>query len=240
MKKAFKRAALGLAVALTFAGAVEWNGYHLFDRKDGTNLISETLKDSRQLTPGEIELAKGVFGDSIDYSKVRIFKRPWMLFFGSKNQIITPNGNIYVTDKEYQDDFSAKASYAKTMFIHEMTHVWQRQHGTAVRWEAVKGWISSGFRYRTTYDYDIDKVTDFTRLGIEQQANLVENYFSERESLREMGPREKLWTFQQQGFDESKAKVDKFESKIGGSLPLPDRLHLDLPPPPPAPAPEAS
>jgi hypothetical protein len=239
MKKAFKRAAIGLALAVTFLGAVEWNGYHFLDRKDGTNVISETLKDSRQLTKGEIELARGVFGDSIDYSKVRVFKRPWMVFFGSQNQIITPNGNIYVADKDYHDDFSDKADYAKTMFIHEMTHVWQSQHGVAVRWEAVKGWLSSGFKYGSTYKYELDAVKDFKDLNIEQQAELVETYYSDCESLREMGPREKLWSFQQARFDEERKEMEALESKIGDNLPLPARLHLD-PPPPPDPAPETS
>ena len=93
MKKAFKRAAIGLALALTFLGAVEWNGYHMLDRQDGGNVLYENLHDSRALTPGEIKIARSIFGDSIDYGRVRIFNRPYFEVFGRSNTLVTPNGS---------------------------------------------------------------------------------------------------------------------------------------------------
>lgn len=238
MKKAFKRAAIGLTLALTFLGAVEWNGYHVFDRKDGTNVISETLKDSRQLTPGEIELARSVFGESIDYSKVRVFNRAWMGFFGNSGDMVTPNGNIYVAgDNARAADFSKQDQSGKTMFIHEMAHVWQFQHGRAVRWNAVKGWISSGFNYQSTYSYKLEDVKDFTKLNIEQQAHMVEDYFSARTRYHELG------------CDDGKTPVHwicegpeeemiKLAEKIRPSIPLPGlpgkppQNFVPAPPPP--------
>jgi hypothetical protein len=237
MKKAFKRAAIGLTLALTFLGAVEWNGYHLFDRKDGTNVISETLKDSRQLTPGEIDLARGVFGNSIDYSKVRVFNRAWMGVFGNSGDMITPNGNIYVAgDKARSSDFSQQDQAGQMMFIHEMTHVWQFQHGRNVRGNAVKGWISSGFNYQSTYSYKLDEVKDFTKLGIEQQAHMVEDYFSALQDLRGFGCEEST-TNRQFMCSIPAERMKDLASRIQPSIPLPGmpnaRNFMPAPPPPP-------
>lgn len=237
MKKAFKRAAIGLALALTFLGAVEWNGYHLLDRKDGTNVISETLKDSRQLTPGEIELARGVFGNSIDYSKVRVFNRGWMGVFGNSGDMVTPNGNIYVAgDKARSEDFSRQDEGGQLMFIHEMTHVWQFQHGRAVRWDALKGWISSGFNYNSTYAYDIADVKDFKDLNIEQQAHMVEDYLSALQDLRGFGCTESTAN-REFMCSIPAARMKELAAKIQPSIPLPGMPKIQTfspaPPPPP-------
>ena len=80
----------------------------------------------RKLTEGEIKLAKTVFGNSIDYSKVKISNRKYMPF-QSKNVSMAPNGHIYFS-KNYRDDFSKENTLTQGHFIHEMVHVWQYQN----------------------------------------------------------------------------------------------------------------
>jgi hypothetical protein len=50
--------------------------------------------ESRPLTPGEIALARSVFGDAIDYAGVRLFKGKWWPFH-PRNAAMAPMGNIY-------------------------------------------------------------------------------------------------------------------------------------------------
>lgn len=224
MKKAFKRAAIGLALALTFMGAVEFNGYHMLDRKDGGNVLYENLHDSRALTQGEITIARSVFGNSIDYGRVRIFNRPYFEIFGRQNTLVTPNGNIYIADKDYMADFSTQSASRQSLFMHEMTHVWQFQNGQTVRWNAIKGWIGSGFNYHSLYDYKLSDTTDFARENLEQQAHMVEDYYNDRENL-------KGWDASDPIHDTMQAEKNALEQKIKQALPLPDVPTLKPPAP---------
>ena len=49
---------------------------------------------SRPLTPGEEALARGVFGDAIDYAPVRLSRRKWV-FFQPRNVAMTPCGAMH-------------------------------------------------------------------------------------------------------------------------------------------------
>ena len=49
--------------------------------------------ESRSLTPGEIELARSIFGDAIDYSKVRLVRGKWWPF-QPRDAAMAPTGNI--------------------------------------------------------------------------------------------------------------------------------------------------
>jgi len=223
MKKAFKRAAIGLALALTFLGAVEFNGYHMLDRKDGSNILYENLHDSRALTKGEIEIARSVFGDSIDYGRVRIFDRRYFGVFQGTSTLMTPNGNLYIPKGSYSTDFSKEDLTRQSLFIHEMTHVWQYQHGRAVRWEAISGWIGSGFNYQSLYTYNPDKI-DFAHANLEQQAHMVEDYYNDRENL-------KGWDASNPIHDTMQAEMKTLAQKIKPAIPLPEVPTLKPPAP---------
>ncbi|MEZ0223806.1 MAG: hypothetical protein ACAH83_04570 [Alphaproteobacteria bacterium] len=123
----------------------------------------------RGLTTGEIELAKTVFGNSIDYSKVRIHNDTNNMFQG-ENVTVTPNGHLYCANN-YCDDFS-KGS--KHHFIHEMTHVWQYQNNVLdpVACAAAE-WVKSGFNYHACYAYKADPKKDLLDYNLEQQADMV-------------------------------------------------------------------
>lgn len=132
---------------------------------------------SRNLTPGEIELAKSVFGNSIDYSKVRIHNDK-NNFMQGDGVTVTPSGELYCADN-YCDDFS-KGS--KSHFIHEMTHVWQYQNNVLdpVASAAVE-WVKSGFCYTDCYAYKADPKKDLLDYNLEQQASMVADLFALKE-----------------------------------------------------------
>lgn len=124
----------------------------------------------RALTAGEITLAKTVFKTEIKYGLVQIFNEKFA-FFQPKDRAMSPNGNIYYApgNTGYSTDFSTADIHKKATFIHEMTHVWQHQHGVNL--------ILRG-PFERDYDYmPLTATTKFADLGIEEQAQLVRDYF---------------------------------------------------------------
>ena len=119
---------------------------------------------SRPLTVGERELARSVFGDSLALDDIRLKTTWWVL----KNYAVSPNGYIYFHPDDWTVDFSKKPLLTQSWLIHELTHVWQVQHGIKV--------IRGALRSRR-YDYDLLPNKPFTAYGIEQQARMVQDFF---------------------------------------------------------------
>jgi hypothetical protein len=130
----------------------------------------------RNLTPGEIDLAKTLFGDAIDYTQVKIFKIKYMPFQG-KNVSMAPNGHIYFNNN-YREDFSKENTHLQAHFIHEMTHVWQYQnHILNPKRAFAKELLQHKFKYAAAYSYTLDQNKDLLDYGMEQQATIVQDYF---------------------------------------------------------------
>ena len=125
----------------------------------------------RGLTPGEIELARSVFGDAIDYSGVLLVKGKWWPFH-PRNAAMAPMGNIYFHPQGgvWSEDFSKERLSLQGLFIHEMTHVWQAQ--TRGRYYLVL--MRHPF---CRYGYQLVEGRPFGRYGLEQQAEMVRHCF---------------------------------------------------------------
>ncbi len=125
------------------------------------------MADQRKLTAGEIVAARSIFGTEINYSRVVVHRGKW-IFFQPHDTAMTPNGEIYFPDGVYKADFSTNVDDT-AWIIHELTHVWQYQHGANVILAA------PGSR---KYDYGkISRATRFSDLNIEQQASVVADYY---------------------------------------------------------------
>lgn len=125
----------------------------------------------RALTSGEIGLAHGVFGDCIDYARVRL--RRWKWFpFQPPSVAMAPLGHIHFHPHStlYCDDFSAADLGRQGLFIHEMTHVWQVQTKGLLYVLLMRHPFS---RYR----YTLRPGRPLSRYGIEQQAEIVRHAF---------------------------------------------------------------
>jgi hypothetical protein len=124
---------------------------------------------SRPLTPGEIALARTMFGEAIDYTRVRIHRRKWA-FFQPRHIVMAPMGDIHFhpEGERYRDDFAIADLGAQGLFIHEMVHVWQHQQGVFLPLRRMP-WAR--------YDYSFEPGRPVTRYGIEQQAMLVQHAF---------------------------------------------------------------
>lgn len=123
----------------------------------------------RRLTPGERGLAAEMFGTGLDADRVRVFAIPvWdRAFVAGPGLIVWPAAMA-------RADFAAPDVPLPTqaVFVHELTHVWQAQHGVSL----VLAKIKAGDR-AASYAYDLAGDRDFTAMNIEQQAMVVEHAF---------------------------------------------------------------
>ncbi len=134
---------------------------------------------ARPLTSGEIALARGVFGEAIDYAQARIARRKWA-FFQPRRVVMAPRGCIHFHPGGtlYRDDFAAAALTDQGLFIHEMTHVWQHQKGI---------FLPIARHPFCRYGYAIHPGWPLARYGIEQQAEIVRHAFLLRHGARVAG-----------------------------------------------------
>ena len=123
----------------------------------------------RPLTPGEVALARSVFGDAIDYAPVTLVRRKWA-FFQPRQVVMAPRGHIHFhpSGDLWRDDFACCPLDAQGLFIHEMVHIWQHQQGIYLPL-ARHPWCR--------YDYALKPGQSFRRYGIEQQAEIVRHAF---------------------------------------------------------------
>lgn len=135
----------------------------------------EVMKRGRGLTEGELALLKPIFGDSIDYGKVKLYGKKWA-FFQGKNVAMSPNGKVYFPSESgyYRADFSRASASMQALFVHEMTHVWQHQRGVNVVW---KGFVLHVLSGADPYKYALETRRALSSYNIEQQASIVEDLF---------------------------------------------------------------
>jgi hypothetical protein len=129
------------------------------------------MRGSRSLTPGEITIARSMFGDAIDYSKVQLVRRKWWPF-QPRNTVMAPTGNIHFHPRSdlWSEDFAAERLHRQSLFIHEMTHVWQTQ----TRGRFYLPLMRHPF---CRYAYKVQDGRPFERYGLEQQAQIVAHLF---------------------------------------------------------------
>jgi hypothetical protein len=129
------------------------------------------MKAARSLTQGEIELARSVFGEAIDYGRVKLVRRKWWPF-QPKGIVMAPTGNIHFhpDSRLWSEDFSRERLTLQGLFIHEMTHVWQAQ----TRGRFYLPLMRHPF---CRYGYRLIEGRPFGRYGLEQQAEMVRHRF---------------------------------------------------------------
>lgn len=125
----------------------------------------------RSLTEGEIALARSVFGDAIDYGRVRLHHRKWWPL-QLRGTAMAPMGEIYFhpVGGGWSDDFASEPLRRQAFFIHEMTHVWQAQKGGRFFLPLMRHPFCR-------YAYRLKPGKPFWRYGLEQQAELVASRF---------------------------------------------------------------
>lgn len=122
-------------------------------------------------------MASRLFGDAIDYARVRIHNRPYLPFgLQPRNCAMSPNGSIYFHHSCFLRDYATGDLPARHWFMHEMVHVWQHQLGYPVR---LRGVLRVGLSYR----YQLREGATLADYNMEAQGELLADYFA----LRHLG-----------------------------------------------------
>lgn len=139
----------------------------------GSSIVKvEAPGHERALTSGEVEMAKLVFGSSVDYAKVKVHNHGYWMFAGmqQKETAVTPNGQMYFPRDIYEEDFSEVDVGIQAHFIHEMVHVWQYQLGYPVKRVRAP-------RPKMSYAYNLDAEKKFCDYNMEAQGSIIADYF---------------------------------------------------------------
>ncbi|KAA8734371.1 type IV secretion protein Rhs [Acinetobacter qingfengensis] len=118
----------------------------------------------RFLTVGEKKLAFEVFAEHLKLDQIEIVAHRLML----RHYAMSPNGNVYFHPKDWVEDFSKESIATQSWLIHELTHVWQVQQGMALIRKAL---------FDRRYRYVLKEGKKFLQYGVEQQAQMVQDYF---------------------------------------------------------------
>ena len=113
-----------------------------------------------------------MFGDALDPAPVTIrCVKFWPL--QPRRITMAPDGHIWFHPKgpNWSADFSAEALPLRALFVHEMVHVWQVQHGGSLVFRRLPF---------ARYGYRLQPGKPFGRYGIEQQASMVEDAYRMR------------------------------------------------------------
>lgn len=131
-------------------------------------LANSFKSTSRRLTAEEIKLAQEVFGDSLDYARIRIDERAWV---GPKQyHFCYVSFHIINSWGEMRDD----------IFIHELVHVWQYQQvGAAYIAKALAAQWGEGYDYGGLVSLQAAKTNGLPlwQFNYEQQADIIMDYY---------------------------------------------------------------
>ena len=135
--------------------------------------MDTTRPQVRRLTAPERALASSVFGDDIALDDVTVRNQkfwafhPWWV-------TMAPDGNIWCHPNGFNwcADYATETLGLRAHFVHEMVHVWQRQHGRN---------LIFGRPPMARYGYELAPGKVFARYGIEQQACIVADAYLLRE-----------------------------------------------------------
>lgn len=137
----------------------------------------------RPLTAGEIGLARGVFGDEIEYDAVRVAQVP-KAGFGA----MVPFGRTIVFSHwRARDDFSVAPLAEQGWFIHELAHVWQAHHGI------VLALAKLGALGKKAYRYEACAGAHLKAYNIEAQAEIARHVFLARNGVVAPGMADEIW-----------------------------------------------
>ena len=112
----------GLAQA-TVGGVVDAGAMILAGGISAVQVIGHIEPVARPLTQPEIDLLRPIYGNSIDYSAVRIKE-------GGSGLLNVPNHSRTVGNTIYMSRDHSDPRFNRTL-VHEMAHVWQFQNGGA-------------------------------------------------------------------------------------------------------------
>jgi hypothetical protein len=131
---------------------------------------------ARELTVGEIKFLEPIFGRTLHYYAIHCDINKHQL--GGPDNSITLSGNPLFAQQVYEEDFSKADINSQWIFVHEVTHAWQWQHGRYPVWEGLGLAMRHGAKhYDKSYPYDLNGGKNFDDYNLEQQASIMADYW---------------------------------------------------------------
>jgi hypothetical protein len=131
--------------------------------------------ERRSLTPSEIALGRTVFGDEIDWPRIRI-QQIGPMGFGA----MVPLGKTIVFSKwRAARDFAKATLDEQGWFVHELMHVWQAARGT------VLAGAKLGALGQKAYFYKAKLNAKLKHYNLERQAEIARHLFLARAGVCE-------------------------------------------------------
>ncbi|MCB1152241.1 MAG: hypothetical protein H6684_04800 [Deltaproteobacteria bacterium] len=144
---------------------------------------------SRPLHPHEAGEARAAFGESLDYGKVRVFRRS-PLGWGASRAI---GNTIHMQSRHFHPGTFEFTPAGMQTVVHELAHVWQYQNGGwaylfACLWTYVKFQVKAGSWREAYYWRQIcEDGVDFADWNPEQQAQAIGDFFQANRAEPGMG-----------------------------------------------------
>lgn len=130
---------------------------------------------NRRLTLGETQILQSVFGNWIEYPRVRIHSERWAPVFPN-DRAMAPNGEIYFPGAEYAADFAFAPLAKRATFVHEGTHLYQ--------WYGLRQTVWLRGPFQRNYNYALVPGRRFQDYGLEQMGMIAQHYYVLREGGR--------------------------------------------------------
>ena len=145
--------------------------------------VVDAMVKIRRLSPSEEDVARDVFGDSLDFDRIRLTNlsgidtRPFTIPTVD-NTILINIGNSF--DSPATAVFLNKPVEGQ-LLIHELTHAWQIQHAS-LETGYVPGWLCEGIREQVfigtvAYNYG-PPGPPWSSFHLEAQAHMVDEWFA--------------------------------------------------------------
>lgn len=139
--------------------------------------------ETRTLTAGEIALGAVVFGDELDWPRLRVMQAP-RLGFGA----MVPLGKTIVFSKwPAVRDFSRAEPGEQGWFVHELMHAWQAARGVPLALAKL------GALGAKAYQYAPRPRAKLRHYNIERQAEIARHLFLTRIGCPEQGAPDRDW-----------------------------------------------
>ena len=120
--------------------------------------------EQRRLTEREITIARRMFADDVDWTRVRIVQLPALFFFA-----MVPFGRTILYAKlNASRDFADASIEDQGIFVHELTHVWQAARGLVLAFAKLRALGRGAYRYTAKEgavlrDYNIESQAEIAR-----------------------------------------------------------------------------
>jgi hypothetical protein len=134
------------------------------------------MKKHIELTDKESKILKDVFGENLDYSKLKYCIGGLYSYKCTRTV-----GNCVYFDVETNFEENRGSYFINSLILHETVHMWQYQkfgwiYAIGSLWDQLKGFIKTGSR-GAAYRYALDENKKFSDYGFEQQAQMIQDYW---------------------------------------------------------------